>query len=150
MAVRANELFKDERVITRLAELQEIKAELARREFEVDARYVLNRLVEIDRMDVLDILNDDGSVRPIPDWPKVWRQFISQFDVEELFAGVGSDKLTVGLLKKIKWTDKVKNLALLGKHVDVNAFRDTLAHVGKDGESLQTIVVLPGKDEDPS
>ena len=27
------------------------------------------------------------------------------------------------MLKKIKWPDKVKNLELLGKHVDVNAFK---------------------------
>lgn len=28
----------------------------------IDADYVLRRLVEIDQMDVLDILNDDGSI----------------------------------------------------------------------------------------
>lgn len=29
-----------------------------------------------------------------------------------------------GLLKKIKWPDKIKNLELLGKHVTVQAFRE--------------------------
>ena len=29
-------------------------------------------------------------------------------------------------LQKIKWPDKVKNLELIGKHVDVNAFRERL------------------------
>ncbi len=28
------------------------------------------------------------------------------------------------LQKKIKWPDKVKNLELIGKHVDVNAFKE--------------------------
>ncbi|WP_223119734.1 hypothetical protein [Salinicola corii] len=28
---------------------------------QIDADYVLHRLVEIDQMDVLDILNDDGG-----------------------------------------------------------------------------------------
>lgn len=28
------------------------------------------------------------------------------------------------ILKKIKWPDKVKNLELIGKHVDVNAFKE--------------------------
>ena len=39
----------------------------------IDADYVLRRLVEIDQMDVLDILNDDGSLKPITSWPKAWR-----------------------------------------------------------------------------
>lgn len=30
------------------------------------------------------------------------------------------------ILKKIKWPDKVKNLELIGKHVDVNAFKERL------------------------
>ncbi len=36
-------------------------------------------------------------------------------------AGEGDN---AGLLKKIKWPDKVKNLELLGKHVDVQAFKE--------------------------
>ncbi|MDH8195747.1 terminase small subunit, partial [Klebsiella pneumoniae] len=30
------------------------------------------------------------------------------------------------ILKKIKWPDKVKNLELIGKHVDVNAFKERM------------------------
>ncbi|GAB3287837.1 terminase small subunit [Parahaliea aestuarii] len=33
-----------------------------------------------------------------------------------------------GLLKKIKWPDKLRNLELLGKHVAVGAFRETIDH----------------------
>ena len=36
----------------------------------------------------------------------------------------------VGFLKKIKWPDKVKNLELIGKHVDVQAFKDKVEHEG--------------------
>ena len=42
----------------------------------VDADHVLNRLTEIDQMDIIDILNDDGVVKPISEWLKVWRQFL--------------------------------------------------------------------------
>lgn len=34
----------------------------------VSADYVLMRLVEIDQMDVIDILNDDGSLKPIREY----------------------------------------------------------------------------------
>lgn len=90
----------------------------------VDADYVLHRLTEIDQMDLLDILEDDMSIKPLSKWPRVWRQSLSGFDIAELFEGVGKDRDLVGLMKKIKWPDKVRNLELLGKHVNVNAFRD--------------------------
>ena len=41
---------------------------------QIDADYVLQRLVEIDQMDVADILNVDGSVLPVKEWPEVWRK----------------------------------------------------------------------------
>jgi Phage terminase, small subunit len=97
---------------------------------QVDADYVLKRLVEIDQLDVLDILRDDMSFKPLSEWPKVWRQYLVGFDIAEMFEGTGEDRSMVGLMKKIKWPDKVKNLELLGKHVNVNAFRDQVAHTG--------------------
>jgi len=97
---------------------------------QVDADYVLYRLTEIDQMDLLDILDDDMSIKPLSKWPKVWRQSLSGFDIAEMFEGAGKDRDLVGLMKKIKWPDKVKNLELLGKHVNVNAFRDQVAHTG--------------------
>ncbi|MDN4134050.1 terminase small subunit [Pantoea ananatis] len=84
----------------------------------IDAAYVLRRLVEIDEMDVMDILLANGELKPVMDWPKVWRTSLSGIDVTEI-AGDAA-----GLLKKIKWPDKVKNLELLGKHVTVQAFRE--------------------------
>ena len=138
-AVRACHVFRRPEVKARIAELMEIKAEVAHREFEVDARYVLGRLVEIDRMDVIDILEDGGDLKPIKDWPPVWRQFIQQFEVEEVFAGRGDERLNVGLLKKIKWPDKIRNLELLGKHVEVSAFKENLSLTGPGGGPVQTI-----------
>lgn len=91
---------------------------------QINADYVLNRLVEIDQLDVLDILRDDMSFKPLSEWPKGWRQYLVGFDIAEMFEGTGEDRSMVGLMKKIKWPDKVKNLELLGKHVAVSAFRE--------------------------
>jgi len=91
----------------------------------VDAAYVLRRLVEIDEMDVLDILIANGELKPIKDWPKVWRTTLSGMDVTEMAGD------SAGLLKKIKWPDKVKNLELLGKHIDVQAFKEKVEHSGE-------------------
>ena len=94
---------------------------------QIDANYVLNRLVEIDQMDVLDILTDEGNIKPVRDWPKVWRITLSGMDVNRLSSLEGSDGQTYeSIMQKIKWPDKVKNLEMIGKHVTVGAFKEKL------------------------
>ncbi|EDS0974539.1 terminase small subunit [Salmonella enterica] len=121
-AVKASVMMRDERIQKRIAELMEERNKRLR----VSADYVLLRLVEIDQMDVMDILNDDMSIKPVSEWPKVWRQYLTWFELADMFEGRGDEKELVGILKKIKWPDKVKNLELIGKHVDVNAFKERL------------------------
>ncbi|EIJ6690132.1 TPA: terminase small subunit [Escherichia coli] len=120
-AVKASVMMRDERIQKRIAELMEERNKRLR----VSADYVLLRLVEIDQMDVLDILNDDGSLKPIREWPKIWRTTLSGFDLSSTIMNMNEDSIET-ILKKIKWPDKVKNLELIGKHVDVNAFRERL------------------------
>lgn len=114
----------------------------------IDADYVLNRLVEIDQMDVIDILADDGSIKPVREWPKVWRQYLSGMELSELFEGRGDQREMVGILKKIKWPDKTRNLELLGKHVTIGAFKDKVEHdVSGDLKSvLERIATREGAD----
>lgn len=138
-STRAYEIFKEPRTAARVAELVEYKEETAKKEFQVDAAYVLRRLVDLDRMDVADIMDGDGALKPVKEWPLLWRQFIIKFDVEELFAGRGDERLNIGLLKKIQWPDKVRILELLGKHINVGAFKETLEHTGPGGGALRMI-----------
>lgn len=120
-AVKASVMMRDERIQKRIAELMEERNKRMR----VSADYVLMRLVEIDQMDVIDILNDDGSLKPIREWPKIWRTTLSGFDLSSTIMNMNEDSIET-ILKKIKWPDKVKNLELIGKHVDVNAFKERL------------------------
>lgn len=120
-AVKASVMMRDERIQKRIAELMEERNKRLR----VSADYVLLRLVEIDQMDVLDILNDDGTLKPIRQWPKIWRTTLSGFDLSSTIMNMDETSIET-ILKKIKWPDKVKNLELIGKHVDVNAFRERL------------------------
>lgn len=117
----ASQNMRDERVQKRITELMEERNKRMR----VSADYVLMRLVEIDQMDVVDILNDDGSLKPIREWPKIWRTTLSGFDLSSTIMNMNEDSIET-ILKKIKWPDKVKNLELIGKHVDVNAFKERL------------------------
>ena len=100
---------------------------------QIDAAYVLRRLVEIDQMDVLDIMDDQMKIRPVNEWPKVWRQYVVNLENLELSDGEGC-------FKKIKWPDKVKNLELLGKHVSVGAFKDKIEHTGPNGGAINVTI----------
>lgn len=123
---QASRLLANVNVQKFVAELKSARVEQAG----IDAAYVLRRLVEIDQMDVLDILLQNGELKPIKDWPKVWRTTLSGMDVVEMASADSA-----ALLKKIKWPDKVKNLELLGKHVSVQAFKDNVKNemTGADG-----------------
>lgn len=126
---QASRLLANVNVQTFVAELKATRVE----QTGIDAAYVLRRLVEIDQMDVLDILLSNGELKPIKDWPKTWRTTLSGMDVTEIAGD------TPSLLKKIKWPDKVKNLELLGKHVDVQAFKEQVSneHTGKNGGPIE-------------
>ena len=100
---------------------------------QIDAAYILRRLVEIDQMDVLDIMDDQMKIRPVNEWPKIWRQYISNIETISMDDGEG-------WLKKIKWPDKVKNLELLGKHVSVGAFKDKIEHTGPNGGDINVTI----------
>lgn len=120
--VKASIMMRDERIQKRIAELMAERNKRAR----ISADYVLLRLREIDELDLADIMEDDLSLKPLSSWPKPWRQFLSGVKVAELFEGKGDKKKIIGVLKSIKWPDKVKNLELIGKHVDVNAFKERI------------------------
>ncbi|MFB6412796.1 terminase small subunit [Edwardsiella piscicida] len=126
---QAARLLANVSVQTLVAELKATRVE----QTGIDAAYVLKRLVEIDQMDVADILLANGEVKPIHEWPKVWRTTLSGIDVTEMAGD------SAGLLKKIKWPDKVKNLELLGKHVTVQAFREQTSTelTGANGGPIQ-------------
>ncbi|WP_112197806.1 terminase small subunit [Rahnella sp. NRRL B-41462] len=123
-------------VQNRIAELKLERNE----QVNIDAAYVLRRLVEIDQMDVLDIMTDDMSIKPVSQWPASWRRYLSGFDLADMFEGRGEEREMVGILKKIKWPDKVKNLELLGKHISVMAFRE---QVEQSGSVTHNIMPVP-------
>jgi len=120
-AVSASRNMDSPKVQERIAELMKHRNKRTK----IDADYVLKRLVEIDQMDVLDILKDDGGLKPISEWPKVWRTTLSGLDISTTITNFDETTLE-NILKKIKWPDKVKNLELIGKHVDVQAFKERM------------------------
>lgn len=119
--VQSSRLLSNVMVQDYITELKTLRSERTA----INADYVLNRHHDIDQLDVLDILDDNHGLKPIREWPKAWRISVSGIEISELFEGRGEDREHIGFLKKIKMPDKIKNLELLGKHVDVSAYTKT-------------------------
>lgn len=105
---------------------------------EINTDYVLNRLSEIDKMSVRDIMNDDMTLKPLKDWPEVWCSSISAIDVSEIASGQKDSDAALAFIKKLKWPDTMKALELIGKHVDVQAFNEKREITGANGGPIQT------------
>jgi phage terminase small subunit len=122
----------------------------------IDADWVLNHNAEMLEADIADIIDDNGSYLPIKQWPKIWRQMLAGIDVQELFEGSGSSKKKIGTVKKFKFIDRLRALELLGKHVNIQAYRDRIdMHHGGQADNplyilaqaVQGAALLPKKQD---
>lgn len=111
-------------------DVQEIVAELIEERSKktgIDAAWLLTRLAEEATADLADIIDENGVLKPIEEWPLIWRQgLVSGIEIEDLFEGRGADREKVGSVAKVKLSDRKTRLELIGRHVDVRAFRDQL------------------------
>jgi len=105
-------------IADKVAELKSQRSDIVK----IDANYVLSRLKQIDELDIIDIMKDDLSAfRPLTEWPKEWRISISGIDMKRMMQMDGDTPIET-VIDKIKWPDKVKNLEMIGRHVDVGAW----------------------------
>lgn len=121
-SVDGDNLYNHPKISLRIVELQTVKNKIAKEEFNIDAQYVLKRLHEIDNLDILDIVKPDlKSFRPLDEWPKSWRISISGLDMKRIITK-GDEEEFETLIEKVKWPDKVKNLEMIGRHINVKAW----------------------------
>ena len=96
-------------------------------ETNIDAKFVLTNLAAMIQADPIDIIDEEtGAYKRIHDWPLVWRRMLSAADVQEIYEGYGKDRKSIGEIIKYKFIDKLKAFELLGKHVNVQAFKDKI------------------------
>lgn len=128
--------------LLRKAEVREAvsKAQQSRAErVQVDADWVLSRLHAELTADLSDLYDENGCLKQVHDWPKVWRTGLVA-GVETTQERDGSDaegKPVYATVRKVKLADRVRMLELVGKHIGVGAFRERLEHTGKDGGPLE-------------
>ncbi len=115
-----------------LEEIERLKAE-RQLQTKVDAAWVLARLSAEATADIGELYDDNGALKPVHDWPLIWRQgLVQSIEVDEIWEGEGADRVQVGVTKRIKLDSRVKRVELIGKHVTVKAFTDVVEHKGLD------------------
>lgn len=115
------------RLLTHVAVRAEIAGALERAE--VDAGWLLRRLTELAEVDVLDIFDPLGRLRPLDEIPVAARRLIGAIEYETRWEGSGKDAARVDVTK-IKLLDRLRVLDGIGKHVAVGAYRE--AERGRD------------------
>lgn len=111
---------------------------------QLDADWVLKRLAQISDADLSDLYAPSGELKLVAEWPEVWRRgLVTGVEAVELPGGVG-------VLRKVRFADRLKALELVGRHVNVGAWRDKVEMLGKNGESLSLSVTFatPGAKAD--
>jgi phage terminase small subunit len=112
------------------AAISALKTERSERT-KIDADWVLKMLAAEKTADLSAIYDDDGSLKPIKEWPMVFRTgLVVGVEAYEEYAGTGADRVAIGMVRKVKLSDRLKHLELIGKHVEVQAFRDKLELTG--------------------
>lgn len=106
------------------------RAKAARSErIKADSDWVLRRLVDEVEAKLSDLFDERNNIKPIEEWPEIWKTgLVAGFEVEEIV----EDGVVIGHRKKLRLSDRLRRLELIGKHVKVNAFQDTVEVKGLD------------------
>jgi phage terminase small subunit len=84
---------------------------------ETSAEWVLKALHGEAIADIADLYDKLGSLKPIHDWPIVWRTgLVTGVKTKQEHEYIDGQKVPNGVVTEIKLSDRVKRLELIGKH----------------------------------
>lgn len=98
-----------------IAALINAKTEQIRKKSDINYEKVVNECAKLAFNNPKQAFNQDGSLKPITEWPDRLLHCVSSFEVEEIMANGN----TIGHLKKVKFWSKTESLNLLSKLVGI-------------------------------
>lgn len=135
-SVTASKWLRNAKVQT---EIKRLKAK-ASQKFEISAEKVLKGLGRIAFLDVRKAFNKDGSLRPIHELDDDTAGAIAGFEHEKLFEHFAKGQAKqVGTTSKVKFSDRIRALELLGKWKEMKLFADTV-EVKMNDEIVQRLL----------
>lgn len=124
---QGSDLLKKPEIAALVEKHQQAAAERA----EITIAKVLAELGKHAFADIAKLYDQDGNLKPIHEMAKGARTTIQSIETDELYAGRGESRVKIGYNRKVKTTDKLKALELIGRHLKM--FTDVHEHSGKDG-----------------
>ena len=104
----------------------------------ITALWVLERLFREATADLADLYDEGGRLKPITEWPLVWRQgLVQSVEVDEVHRD-GDIKVR---MTKVKISDRLKRIELIGKHIDIQAFAERKEDASPGGGSVEAETV---------
>ena len=74
-------------------------------------------------------------MKPVHEWPEIWRTGL----VASVETSITPDGTRVD---KLRLSDRIRRIELIGKHVDVRAFVERAEVTGKDGGPIESLMVF--------
>lgn len=102
----------------------------------ITAETVMRELYRLATVDVAQAYDEQGNLKPIHEIPEDVRRAIAGVEVVTEKSEEGESSYT----KKLKFWDKNRSLELLGKHVNVQAFKERIEHSGEGGGPVKFII----------
>lgn len=130
--VTAQDLLTKPKVAERLQQLMRERAQRT----QVTADRVISEVARLGFSDLRKLFTSHGTLLPVNEWPADMAAAVASVEVDELFEGVGADRIQVGYTRKVKLWDKGKALEMLGRHLKL--WVDRMEHTGPNGGPIET------------
>lgn len=141
------------RLLTNVKVAEAIQAAMKARSerTEINADWVLKRLARDATADLADLYTENGTLKPVHEWPIAWRTGLVA-GIETVQERDGEDaegKPVYATVRKVKLLDRTKLVELIGKHVEVGAFKEKVEHSGEI-KTPELKLVLHGTKPSPA
>lgn len=83
---------------------------------EISAERIIAELAKLATSDVRDIYKEDGSLKPISEWPASIARCVSAVEQEEIYEYNNGRRENVGDVRKVKLWDKTRALEILARY----------------------------------
>lgn len=139
---KGSQLLAQVSIHSAIAEAKAARAE----KLGIDAEWVLKRLHRDATADLSDLYDDSGNLRPIHQWPAVWRTglVVGIETVQERDGEDADGKPQYATVRKVKLSERVKIVELIGRHVGVGAFKENL---NLTGNIVVNVLTVTGEQE---
>ena len=126
---QASRLLANAKIASAVADAKKARSERT----QIDADWVLSRLAQDATADLADLYCENGTLKSVHEWPMAWRTgLVAGIDTVQERDGEDADGNPVyATVRKVKLLDRTKLVELIGKHVNVGAFKDKVEHSGE-------------------